>query len=104
MKGEGWAAVQYLHFPKLKGNSLIKYSSHFKPGLIYDMSEPQLDEASSSEDNGQQVIHVHHLMFTSSVFKLFFMSAVVFFWQVNENDMIIMRGIYYASCLPNRFL
>ena len=32
------------------------------------MSEPQWDEAAWLEDTGQQVIHVHHLMFSSSVF------------------------------------
>ena len=60
------------------------------------MSEPELGDSSSSCDTGQQVIHVHHLKFTSSVFKSLLMSAVVFFKHVNENDMIIMRGIYYA--------
>ena len=31
------------------------------------------------------------------------MSSVVYFKQVNEKNMIIMRGIYYASGLPNSF-
>ena len=32
------------------------------------MSKQLWDKAAMSEETGQQVIHVHHLMFTSSVF------------------------------------
>ena len=67
------------------------------------MSEPQWDEGASSEGTVQQVIHVHHLIFTSSFFKSPW-RLVVFFKQVNEKNMIILRGIYYASSLPNSFL
>ena len=96
LHGIDWLVYIFLITLCIKSFQMTTYDTPCVSSQPVIMSGPQLGESSSSGDTGQQVIHVHHLMFTSSVFKSLLMSAVVFFKHVNEYGMIIMRGIYYA--------